>query len=218
MIEKKTEEYCLYGFRYYEHQSGYVLDRHRVAYTFDEDMNPTRDVSIAKVILLDRCIVMGTDMFFQSLDIKLNGFQIYITQKRKLQEMLNRYPLPRKGISKTTRVDVFAKYNGCCAYCGCELDIHHMQVDHLVPHMDHGGKDEFENYMPSCEICNRVKSAFTIKHFKGIIRHCGEIHRKRKKPMMADSDKIAIKYGLTEVDHEITLYFEKERNNYEKRN
>ena len=52
--------------------------------------------------------------------------------------------------------------------------------------------------MPSCAVCNRVKFNNDIETFKVSIRRRGDIHRKRKKPMMADSDKIAIKYGLTE--------------------
>ena len=27
---------------------------------------------------------------------------------------------------------VYDKYNGCCAYCGCEMTFKEMQVDHLV--------------------------------------------------------------------------------------
>lgn len=61
-----------------------------------------------------------------------------------------------------------------------------------------------------CEYCNRIKSASTIDEFRNSIRHCGNVHRKRKKPAMYDSDQIAIKYGLTTEDHEITFYFEKE--------
>ena len=28
---------------------------------------------------------------------------------------------------------VYAKYNGHCAYCGCEIDYKDMQIDHIKP-------------------------------------------------------------------------------------
>ena len=28
---------------------------------------------------------------------------------------------------------VYAKYKGHCAYCGCELEMKDMQIDHIVP-------------------------------------------------------------------------------------
>ena len=37
------------------------------------------------------------------------------------------------AISKKLREQVYQKYNGRCAYCGCELAIKDMQVDHLIP-------------------------------------------------------------------------------------
>lgn len=38
----------------------------------------------------------------------------------------------RKTINKKTRKLVFNKYNGHCAYCGCELTMKTMQVDHIT--------------------------------------------------------------------------------------
>lgn len=137
-----------------------------------------------------------------------NGLYISACLYDKAQEWLNAHPLPRKGISKMTRQNVFTKYNGKCAYCGCDIDLKEMQVDHLIAHMGEGGEDTLDNYMPACSVCNRKKSNSSLDGFRNTIRHCGEIHRKRKQPIMADSDKLAIKFGLTEEDHEITFYFE----------
>ena len=137
-----------------------------------------------------------------------NGLYIDVILLEKAQDWLNGHPLPRKGISKMTRLNVYAKYNGRCAYCGCDIELNEMQVDHHIAHMGEGGEDTLENYYPACDVCNRVKSNSTLDGFKNSIKHCGEIHRNRKKSIMADSDKIAIKYGLTENDHKITFFFE----------
>ena len=39
--------------------------------------------------------------------------------------------MKRKPIPQQVRKQVYERYNGHCAYCGCELDIKDMQVDHL---------------------------------------------------------------------------------------
>lgn len=40
--------------------------------------------------------------------------------------------MTRKPIPKDVRKQVYEKYNGHCAYCGCKLDYKDMQVDHVV--------------------------------------------------------------------------------------
>lgn len=40
----------------------------------------------------------------------------------------------RKRITKADRLRVFNKYGGHCAYCGREMEIKEMQVDHMIPH------------------------------------------------------------------------------------
>lgn len=73
--------------------------------------------------------------------------------------------IKRKAIPKHIREQVYVKYHGHCAYCGCELERKDMQVDHLVP-LYLGGKDEISNYMPACRACNFYKSTFTLEKFR----------------------------------------------------
>ena len=193
-----------------------------VGWLIDNEGNITRDLSKAFVFecnsIMDNheCIDQpGYSHCYEmhntrpQITFYKNGLYINAILLEKAQEWLNDKPLPRKGISKMTRFNVFAKYNGKCAYCGCELELKEMQVDHLVAHKGGGGEDTLDNYMPACDVCNRKKSNNTLDGFRKTIKHCGEIHRKRKQPIMADSDKLAIKFGLTEQDHEITFFFEK---------
>ena len=37
----------------------------------------------------------------------------------------------KEANTKKIREQVYQKYNGHCAYCGCELDYKDMQVDHV---------------------------------------------------------------------------------------
>lgn len=188
-------------------------------YLLDTEGKITRDVSKAFTFNVDKLIMQ------QEVDGKIsewveswcdhnisfykNGLYITDIALSEAQKWLNERPLPRKSISKLTRGQVYTRFNGRCAYCGCELELNEMQVDHFIAHMSQGGEDTLDNYYPACAVCNRVKTDSSIDRFRENIRHCGEIHRKRKKPIMADSDKIAIKYDLTKEDHEITFFYEK---------
>lgn len=207
--------------RFKEFNQSLQID-YSVGWLIDNEGNLTRDVSKAFVFecnsvidnqeYLDKpeynhCYEMSNTR--PQISFYKNGVYISAILLKDAQEWLNGHPLPRKGISKMTRLNVYAKYNGKCAYCGCELELNEMQVDHFIAHHGEGGEDTLDNYYPACSVCNRVKSNSTLEGFKSSIKHCGEIHRKRKQPIMADSDKIAIKYGLTQEDHDIEFFFEK---------
>lgn len=189
-----------------------------VGYLIDVNGDITRDISKAFIFKLS-CVVVQDDygsetnewdisMHNSHIQFYKNGLYIFAMPLKDAQKWLYDHPLPRKNISKMTRGNVYAKYNGRCAYCGYELSLDEMKVDHHIAYNGQGGEDNLDNYYPACEVCNRVKSNLSIEDFKKAIRHCGEIHRKRKHPIMADSDKIAIKYGLTKEDHEIVFFYE----------
>lgn len=114
----------------------------------------------------------------------------------------------RKTINKKTRQLVFNKYNGHCAYCGCELTMKTMQVDHITSVYWHNGANEIENYNPSCRMCNFYKSTYELEDF-----------RKRLETMTERLEKtfiyrLAKKYGIVEEKNKtIKFYFEKGDNN-----
>lgn len=56
-------------------------------------------------------------------------------------------------MNKKIREMIYTKYNGHCAYCGMELEIKDMQVDHIIPQRL-GGGDDTGNLNPSCRLCN----------------------------------------------------------------
>ncbi len=115
----------------------------------------------------------------------------------------------RKAISKKVREFVFKKYDGHCAYCGCEITLKEMQVDHIdavyKSELQGKGVDEsIDNYMPSCRQCNFYKSTFDLETF-----------RQRLTTTMIDNLKnnfnyrLALKYGLIEERIEpVKFYFE----------
>lgn len=175
----------------------YLLHKDRISFT--------RNIDEALLIKGTR----GRDRV--EIDFVTNGYRYRFVPQDIAKKWLGSLPPPRKTIKKSERLLTYQKYGGRCAYCGCEIKYEEMEVDHFVSHMSNMGKDAIDNYMPACHDCNHVKVDYTINQFKEAIRRCGEIHRARKKPITAISDRIAIKYGLTEQDREITFFYENEK-------
>lgn len=119
----------------------------------------------------------------------------------------------RKNISKKKRLQVYEKCKGHCAYCGCELDIKDMQVDHIEPIYKYetaygagaaGFLDDIENLLPACRQCNFYKSTFSIEDFRK------RIQRIKDNLQKTFIYKLALKYGIvTENDKPIVFYYEK---------
>ena len=49
----------------------------------------------------------------------------------------------RKKLTKAERQAVYDKMEGHCAYCGCEISLQTMRVDHIVP-LRKGGPDTMD--------------------------------------------------------------------------
>lgn len=118
-----------------------------------------------------------------------------------------------KSISKKKRIQVYEKYQGHCAYCGCELEYKDMQVDHIKSvylHNDyHDDMTEDElydisNLMPACRMCNFYKSEGDIEQLRN--RLSDELIRNMRNPF---DYRLALKYGLIQENiHPIIFYFE----------
>lgn len=109
----------------------------------------------------------------------------------------------RKSISKATRLKVYEKYNGHCAYCGCDLALKDMQVDHIQSVYWYNGANDIENYNPACRMCNFYKSTMTIEDFR---KQLGKLLSRLEKVFIF---RLAKKYGLIkETQEPIKFYFE----------
>ena len=114
----------------------------------------------------------------------------------------------RKSPTKEQRKLVYQMYDGRCAYCGCELEFKDMQVDHFNSVYAYDGKNEIENYMPSCRQCNFYKSTGTVEQFRQNLKET--MLRGLKKTFQY---RLLVKYDLIrENDKEIKFYFEEHEN------
>jgi len=127
-------------------------------------------------------------------------------------------------MAKKDRQIIFDKYEGKCAYCGCELK-KGWHVDEIEPvrrkwkyeykegmrtgkklpdGYEHPERMCIENQNPACASCNINKHSMPLEDFRsaiaGYMKHLNEI---------STQYKIAKRYGLiTENDIDVKFYFE----------
>lgn len=116
-------------------------------------------------------------------------------------------PPKRKKLTKAERQTVYDKCGGHCAYCGCEIKLSEMQVDHVMPIglIYDENTESMSNYLPACRSCNHYKSSLTLDRFRFCIERFPQV-------LMRDSVtyKNAVRFGLVEPKpHKVVFYFEK---------
>lgn len=114
----------------------------------------------------------------------------------------------RKPISKSIRKLVYQKYNGHCAYCGCEIPEKGFNVDHLqcIRNYEYTvDVNSIDNLMPACGSCNRYKSTMDLEVFR---KELQKILDRLKRDICTYN--IALRYGMVQENREpIKFYFEK---------
>lgn len=120
-------------------------------------------------------------------------------------------------MAKINRQEVLDKYNGHCAYCGCNLILKTMQVDHIWPkakfhffisrRYENREPCEFEqigNLNPACISCNKRKASMPIEKFRQQLAR-DVFMLKRDVPKFST----ALRYGqIKETESPIKFYYE----------
>jgi 5-methylcytosine-specific restriction endonuclease McrA len=125
--------------------------------------------------------------------------------------------------TKKERELIFKKYEGHCAYCGCELQKGY-HIDHLEPVLREWWKkgspmykpenDTKSNLMPSCPSCNINKHSLSLENFRKLIENFIVSLNKN-----STQYKIAKRYGLIiETKIEVVFYFEEYEKIYKHNN
>jgi len=130
----------------------------------------------------------------------------------------------RKPIPKAMRLKVYEKYHGHCAYCGKEIQMKEMQVDHITPVMwsyygskrqleeiqqmvADGKMDSLDNYMPSCRSCNYYKGMGDIEALRQ--RILTQLDHTCRSSFQV---RLAMQYGMIEYKPwDGKFYFEKQK-------
>lgn len=112
---------------------------------------------------------------------------------------------------KIDRNLVFNKFDGKCAYCGCDITIKNFQVDHFhaksrlsLQHLIPLGHDHIDNLMPACRMCNHYKRDDRIDEFRLKIK---TLHERTQKNYI---NKVAESYGIITIKpFDGIFYYEK---------
>ena len=120
----------------------------------------------------------------------------------------------QKNLKKIDREQIWLKYNKKCAYCGVEITMKQMQVDHIKPLYRNDnvttlevwgverGTDDVDNLNPSCARCNKWKSTYSLETFREIVQT--SINRlERDTPNF----RLARDYGLLKVTSDPVIFF-----------
>ena len=124
------------------------------------------------------------------------------------------YTLYQKKLKKIDREQIWLKYDKKCAYCGVEITMKQMQVDHIKPLYRNDnvttlevwgverGTDDIDNLNPSCARCNKWKSTYSLETFREIVQT--SINRlERDTPNF----RLARDYGLLKVTPDPVIFF-----------
>lgn len=94
-------------------------------------------------------------------------------------------------MTKINRDAVYKKFFGHCAYCGKQIGIKDMQVDHFKPKRQ-GGTDGIDNLMPSCRRCNHYKRAESLENYRTMLMDM------KRKVLDTYLGRVAQDYGMVE--------------------
>lgn len=136
----------------------------------------------------------------------------------------------RYELMENDRQAVYDKYNGHCAYCGCEITMKQMQVDHILPQdlidgfiagsreltddytpiekkacksvRESKDMNHIDNLLPACRSCNFYKQTFHINDFRQNLEDT--IWHKLEKLF---NYKMLKKYGMIEECRRPVVFF-----------
>ena len=123
-------------------------------------------------------------------------------------------------MKKIDRKTVYDKCAGHCAYCGCEIAIKGMHVDHVEPvfrysvwssekhryiptgEMWRKNNDNMDNLLPSCAPCNLWKGAMGLDDFRDSVRT--QIDKIKK---INGGFRLLMRFGIVTVNDPPELFY-----------
>lgn len=99
---------------------------------------------------------------------------------------------------KIDRQKVYEKYGCKCGYCGRDLKIKEMQVDHITPQCMRNNYldtdiNDFINLMPTCRRCNHYKRGDNLEQFR---RKMKTLHERVCSHYIG---KVALDFGIVKI-------------------
>lgn len=110
---------------------------------------------------------------------------------------------------KINRQEIHSKYQCHCGYCGKQIEMMQMQIDHITPKWRWSDKtNDLDNLMPTCRRCNHYKRGKDLEQFRN---YMATLHERIHNDYI---NKVAIDYGIVTIKQfDGVFYFEKHTNN-----
>ena len=117
------------------------------------------------------CDIEGkaADILVQRLADDAGLFQdfVHLTQPPTRTDVHRTAPTP------PVKERLYKDQNGKCNGCQTDMEIRHLEIDHIVP-KSKGGGDYYENYQLLCGHCNRMKSNKTMDYLRAKLQKVKE--------------------------------------------
>lgn len=81
---------------------------------------------------------------------------------------------PTTPRTKEVKARLYKDQNGRCNACSVEMEIWHLEIDHIIPQAK-GGGDYYDNYQLLCGNCNRIKGKQPMEYLLAKIKKRNEM-------------------------------------------
>ena len=99
---------------------------------------------------------------------------------RIFTDFIHREDIPKRSDKPTTprtkevKEHLYKDQTGKCNACSVEMEIRHLEIDHIIPQAK-GGGDYYDNYQLLCGNCNRIKGKQPMEYLLAKIKRRNEM-------------------------------------------
>ena len=123
----------------------------------DQSYQPVKVIPWERAITL---LSLGKVEILEEYDRELRSTFLVIKMPAVVR-LLSKFKRYKKPV-KFSRINVYARDNYQCQYCGKSKKMKDLTYDHVIPRAK-GGRTSWENIVSCCEPCNTKKSHMTLK-------------------------------------------------------
>lgn len=78
--------------------------------------------------------------------------------------------MTKDRIPRNLRISVIQRDGQRCVYCGVDLELNEIHLDHVIPEAN-GGPTNYQNLQVTCRKCNTEKGTLTEAAFENKLRN-----------------------------------------------
>ena len=174
---------------------GYVIVTSPLRY-WTINLGQTEDIAKAKVYFQEaKATKVLNEVLKKYPQARID--HVTVTTGHEGNLIINGHPSVPQTTEKAMRKLVYDKYGGHCAYCGVLIPPGESVMDRYYPNKGDG----YENLMPCCHACYRIKGGKTPREFQDYIE------ARRAKAQKGEDYRYAKKFGLIVDSMRLVFYY-----------